>query len=110
MQNVDVEKASGAGAYTIMELYEKKAELDGSSVTVKGMVVKVSTGIMGKNWVHIQDGSGDIAAGSHNLVVTTDNVPLEGETITVSGTLSKDKDFGAGYVYAVIIEDAEVSK
>ncbi len=110
MENIQVEKAAGADAYTIGELYEKSADLNAKSVTVKGAVVKVSTGIMGMNWVHMQDGSGDIAAGSHNLVVTTDDVPLVGETITVSGTLTKDKDFGQGYKYAVILENAAVSK
>lgn len=110
VQKVEVEKAVGADAYTIAELYEKSAELDTKTVTVKGVVIKVSIGIMGKNWVHIQDGSGDSAAGNHDLVVTTDAVPLKDEIITVNGTLNKDKDFGAGYSYAVIVEDAEVSK
>jgi hypothetical protein len=110
IQNVEVEKAAGADSYTIAELYEKSADLDTQTVTVKGMVVKVSSGIMGTNFIHIQDGSGDAAAGSHNLVVTSDTVPLEGEVVTVSGVLAKDKDFGAGYMYSVILENAEVAK
>jgi hypothetical protein len=109
-QKVEVEKATGDNAYTIAELYEKSADLDQQTVTVRGIVVKVSTGIMGTNFIHIQDGSGDPSVGSHNLVVTSDAVPLEGEVITVSGTLTKDKDFGAGYFYAVILENSTVSK
>ncbi|MBI4843195.1 MAG: DNA-binding protein [Nitrospirae bacterium] len=105
IQDVKVEKAAGSDAYTINELYQKKDTLNKKTVTVKGMVVKVSTGIMGKNWVHIQDGTA-----KDDLVVTTDTVPLEGSVVTVKGTLSKDKDFGAGYVYAVLIEDAAISK
>jgi hypothetical protein len=104
LENVQVEKATGANAYTIAELYGMSTDLDTKTVIVKGQVVKVSTGIMGTNWIHIQDGSGD------DLVATTSDVPLVGETVTVSGTLSKDKNFGAGYNYAVILENATVAK
>jgi hypothetical protein len=110
LENIQVEKAEGDDAYTVGELYEKSADLDTRTVRVKGVVVKVSTAIMGTNWVHIQDGSGDTADGSNDLVVTTDDIPSVGETITVSGTLARDKDFGAGYRYAVIVENATVSK
>ncbi len=110
LENIQVEKAEGDDAYTVGDLYERSADLDTRTVTVKGVAVKVSTEIMGTNWVHIQDGSGDAAAGSNDLVVTTADVPVVGETITVSGTLAKDKDFGAGYKYAVIVENATVSK
>jgi hypothetical protein len=110
LANIQVDKAEGDNAYTVGELYGKSADLDTRTVRVRGVVVKVLTAIMGTNWVHIQDGSGDAAAGSNDLVVTTDDVPLVGDTITVSGTLAKDKDFGAGYKYAVIVENATVSK
>lgn len=109
-QKVKVDKAAGANAYSIADLYAKKAELNAKSVKVKGVVVKVSPSIMGKNWVHIQDGTGDAAAGTHDLVLTTDSIPLDGETITATGTLAKDKDFGGGYAYKVILENASISK
>lgn len=109
-QKVNVAKAAGANAYTISDLYAKKAELNAKTVKVKGLVVKVSPSIMGKNWVHIQDGTGDSAAGTHDLVLTTDSIPLEGETITATGILAKDKDFGGGYSYKVILEDASIAK
>lgn len=103
-----VEKASGDNAYTVGELFEKKAELNGKPVTIRGKVVKVSKNIMGKNWIHIQDGTGDPKENSHDFVVTATSVPEKDQIITASGVLEADKDFGAGYVYAAIIEDATI--
>ncbi|WP_054696018.1 hypothetical protein [Geotalea toluenoxydans] len=50
-----MEKAIGTNAYTVEELYSNKESLDNKAVAVKGKVVKVSAGIMGKNWIHVQD-------------------------------------------------------
>ncbi|MEP9411137.1 MAG: DNA-binding protein [Candidatus Brocadia sp.] len=109
-EKIQVEKASGQDAYTVAELYEKTATLDKKTVTIRGKVVKVSSGIMGKNWLHIQDGSGKQDDGSNDLVVTTKDLPAVGEIVTVNGTLYKDKDFGSGYKYDVIIEEASIKK
>ena len=107
---IKVEKAKGADAYTVSETYEKGAKLDKKTVVVRGKIVKVSQGIMGKNWVHLQDGSGDPGKGTNNLVVTTQDVPKVGDVVTAKGTLYKDKDFGAGYLYKVIVEEATVKQ
>ena len=107
---IKVEKAKGADAYTVSETYEKAAELDKKTVVVRGKVVKVSKGIMGKNWVHLQDGSGDAGKGTNNLVVTSQDVPNVGTVVTAKGILYKDKDFGAGYKYRVIVEEATVKQ
>ena len=107
---IKVEKAKGADAYTVSETYEKVANLDRKTVVVRGKVVKVSRGIMGKNWVHLRDGSGDPGKGTNNLVVTTQDVPKVGDVVTAKGTLYKDKDFGAGYKYKVIVEEATVKQ
>ena len=104
---VKVKKATGKNAYTVSELFKNKAKLNKKKIVVRGKVVKVSTGIMGKNWIHLRDGSGSHATGDFNLVVTSKSVPAEGEVVLVNGTLYKDKDFGGGYKYEVIIEDAE---
>jgi hypothetical protein len=109
-KNIKVEKAAGDNAYTVGEIYAKRASLDTKQVAVKGKVVKFSQGIMGKNWVHIQDGSGDQKKGTHNLVATTQDTAAVGDIVTVTGTFAKDKDFGAGYLYKAIIEDAKVQK
>ena len=105
---VKVDKAKRADAYTVSETYEKAGKLDKKTVVVRGKVVKVSVGIMGKNWIHLQDGSGDTGKGTNDLVVTTQDVPKVGDVVTAKGTLHKDKDFGAGYKYRVIVEEATV--
>lgn len=106
---VKVKKASGKNAYTIAELYKNKAKLHKKKIAVRGKVVKVSSNIMSRNWIHLRDGSGSHATGDFNLVVTSNSVPAEGEVILVNGTLHKDKDFGGGYKYQVIVEDATIS-
>lgn len=96
------------GALTKVEnLYSQKSALSGKTVTIKGKVVKFSAGIMGKNWLHVQDGSG--GPGTNDITVTTDAVAEVDNNVTVTGVLSTDKDFGYGYKYGVIIEDAKVS-
>ncbi len=108
--NIKVDKASGANAYSVAELHGKSADLDKKSITVKGQVVKVSPGIMGKNWIHIQDGSGDSSSSSNKIIVTTQDMATVGDVVTAKGTLYKDKDFGSGYKYAVIVEEGSISK
>ena len=105
---IKVEKAKGADAFSVSETYEKAGKLDKKTVVVRGKVVKVSKGIMGKNWVHLRDGSGDPAKGTNDLVATTQDLPKVGDVVTAKGTLYKDKDFGAGYKYQVIVEEATV--
>ncbi|MBI5640774.1 MAG: OB-fold nucleic acid binding domain-containing protein [Nitrospirae bacterium] len=109
-EKIKVEKASGANAYSVADVYKNAKKLHGKAVTVKGKVVKFSTGIMKKNWIHLQDGSGDAKKGSNNLVFTTNDIAAVGDVVTVSGTVFKDKDFGSGYKYAVIVEDAAIKR
>lgn len=106
----NVEKASGPGARTVAETWAQKASLDGNSVTIRGVVVKVNEGVMGKNWIHLQDGSGDVAQGTFDITVTSQDKASAGETITVTGTVRTNRDVGAGYRYAVLVEDAKVVK
>lgn len=107
---ISVTKATGSSAYTVQEAFAKSATLNKKKVVIRGKVVKVSSGIMGKNWIHIQDGTGSQATANHNLVCTSTGMAAMGDIVTVSGTLAKDKDFGYGYKYAVIIEDATFKK
>ncbi|TRZ99150.1 MAG: hypothetical protein D4R80_03720 [Deltaproteobacteria bacterium] len=107
-EKIQVEKAKGADAYTVSEAYENAAKLDKKTVVVRGKVVKVSKAILGKNWVHLQDGSGDPGKGTNDLVFTTKDDPKVGSVVTAKGTLYKDKDFGAGYKYKVVVEKATV--
>ncbi|MBU5614246.1 DNA-binding protein [Geomonas azotofigens] len=109
-EKIKVEKASGANAYTVEEIFAKRGALNGKQVVVRGQVVKVANGIMNKNWLHLQDGTGDTKKKTNDLVVTTTENAEEGDVITVSGTLAKDKDFGGGYKYTAIIEKGSVKK
>ena len=106
---IKVSKAQGANAYTVSEIFEKKDLLTNKPVVIHAKVVKINNGIMGKNWLHLEDGTGSQAAGTNDLVVTTDSTHAVGDVVTIKGTLSRDRDFGAGYHYAVIIEGAEVT-
>jgi hypothetical protein len=92
---------------TIQEIFADKTKLVGKPVTVRGRVVKFNPQIMGKNWLHIQDGTG--SEGSNDLTVTTDATAKIGDTVLVKGTVAADKDFGAGYRYALLLEKAEVA-
>jgi hypothetical protein len=97
------------GGVTIGELFAKQAELAGKQVTIRAKVVKVNLGIMGRNWLHIQDGTGNAEAGTNDLTVTSNDRANVGDTVTVTGKLTLDKDFGAGYRYKVIVEEAKVA-
>jgi hypothetical protein len=108
---IKVEKAPGENSYSVAEIFSKAAELDGKTVVVKGKVVKVSPRIMGRNWIHLQDGTGSPDDNTHDLVVTTSQEPeADWDIITMEGVLAANKDFGSGYSYAVIIEDANLKQ
>ena len=109
---IKVDKATGANAYTVAQIFAKSAALNGKQIVVKGQVVKVASGIMKKTWIHLQDGTGSEKQKTRDLVFTTsDKVTLKvGDVVTISGTLAKDKDFGSGYKYSVIIEKSKIGK
>ena len=95
-----------AGGKTIAEIFTAASKLNGKSVTVRGKVVKYNAAIMGKNWVHIQDGTGQ--PGSDDLLATSSAATKVGDTVLVAGKVATKKDFGAGYKYDVMIEDAKL--
>ena len=100
--------AKAEGGKTVAEVFAEKDALAGQKVTVRGKVVKANVAIMNKNWLHVRDGSG--AEGTNDLTVTTaGTVPSVGDTVLVTGTVALNKDFGMGYSYDVIVEDAEVT-
>jgi hypothetical protein len=108
--DVKVPKASGAQAHTVAEIISKSTELKDKSVLLRARVVKFNAAIMGKNWIHLRDGSGSAAAATDDLLATSGDSVKVGDTVLISGTVRKDKDFGSGYAYKVIIEDAKVQK
>jgi hypothetical protein len=97
------------GGKTIQEIYAAQGRLAGKPVSVRGKVVKYNAMIMGKNWLHIQDGSGSAGKMDNDLTVTTTTPAGLGATVLVTGNVSTNRDFGAGYKYSVIIEDAKVT-
>jgi len=101
--------AKAEGGKTVAEVFAEKDALTGQPVTFRGKVVKTNPDIMGKNWLHVRDGSG--ADGTNDLTITTaaGTMPNVGDTVLVTGTVSLNKDFGMGYAYDVLIEDAQVT-
>ena len=92
---------------TIATLNQNKATLAGKTISAQGKVVKVNNGIMGKNFVHVQDGTGD--ATSNNLIVTSKQTANVGDQVTISGVVVVDRDFGSGYTYPLLIEEASIA-
>lgn len=105
---IQVEKA--AGGLSVAEVHAQRASLKGKTVLVRGKVVKFLAGIMDRNWLHLRDGSGSADKGDNDLTVTTRQTAVVGDVVTVKATVGVDRDFGAGYVYGVILEDAQVEK
>lgn len=99
--------AETASLKSVASLYQNKAALAGKTISAKGKVVKVNNEIMGRNFIHVQDGTGD--AKTNDLLVTSKQTAKVGDQVTISGVVAVNKDFGSGYVYALLIEDATVT-
>jgi hypothetical protein len=103
--------APPAGGMTIASLWNDRKALAGKSVTIHGVVVKYNAGILGVNWIHLQDGTGKAADGSNDVTVTATEAPglKVGDTVVATGTVVLDKNIGQGYAYPVLVENARVS-
>jgi len=101
-------RAPVAGQTSIAELAQRASSLEGKEVTVSGHVVKETDGILGRNWIHVQDGTGSASDGSNDVLVTTDATSKVGEAIVATGTVRLNQDFGSGYAYKFMIEKASV--
>lgn len=101
--------ATDAKVQTVAALNQNKAGLAGKTVSAQGKVVKVNNGIMGRNFIHIQDGTGDAKAGTNDLTVTSKQTAAIGDQVTISGIVVLNRDFGAGYSYPLLIEDASIT-
>lgn len=96
-----------AGGLTVAEVFARKSDLATKPVTLRGKVVKYNAQILGKNWLHVRDGTG--AAGANDLTITTADAARVGDTVLVTGTVELNKDFGSGYKYDLLLEDAKVT-
>ena len=106
--DVKVAKATGPDARTIAEIVGKRTALKDKPVLVRGKVVKYTPGVLGKNWVHLRDGSGSATEYTNDILVTTSDQTKLGEIVTAKGVVHTNKDFGAGYAYKVLIEEAKL--
>lgn len=95
------------GGVTVAEIWGLGADAAGKEVVLRGKVVKYNSGILGKNWLHVRDGTG--TDGTNDITVTTADSCKVGDTVLVTGKIVTDRDFGAGYSYARLIEDAKVT-
>jgi hypothetical protein len=96
------------GSVTISRLLEDKATYSEKTVKVRGKITKFNPAILGKNWIHIQDGTE--YNGAYDLTITTDSQLIVGDTATFEGKITLKKDFGYGYFYDVIMEDGKLIK
>jgi hypothetical protein len=94
------------GGKTIEEIYAGKSKLSGQEVIVRGKVVKYNENILGKNWIHLRDGTGK--AGNNDLLVTSTKPAKVGDVVLATGTIILNKDFGSNYKYDVMIDDAKI--
>jgi hypothetical protein len=110
MGDVKVAKAEGANARTVAEVNAERLALKGKQVTIRAKVVKVTVGVMDKNWVHLRDGSGSAADNSNDILVTSKDEPKVGDTVVAMGVVKTDVDLGSGYAYKVLVEDVSFRK
>ncbi|MBW2694222.1 MAG: DNA-binding protein, partial [Deltaproteobacteria bacterium] len=96
------------GGLTIGEILERTADLAGEQVLLRGKVAKCSRGILGRTWIHLRDGTLG-PEGTGDVTVTTRDAAAIGDTVLVRGTIVLDKDFGYGYRYDLLIEDASIT-
>ena len=104
--NVIVAKAQGPLARTVAEVIKQSSTLKDRPVLLHARVVKYNAAVMGKNWIHLRDGSGSATDATNDLLVTTQDQAKLGDVVLVKGFVRKDKDFGSGYAYKVLVEDA----
>lgn len=104
LSSISVEPA--AGGISIGELFSSKDSYSGKTIRIRGKVTKVNLGIMGKNWIHLQDGTG--GPGTNDLLLTTETQVAVGDVVTYEGTIVLNKDFGSGYKYDLLMEKAKL--
>jgi hypothetical protein len=108
IEKVDVSVAPAKGGVTISKLYANPSSYDGKTVLISGKITKVNNGIMQKNWVHIQDGTSN--GGDYDLTITTNDMVQVGDVVTFQGKVALNKDFGYGYSYKIMLEEAKTLK
>jgi hypothetical protein len=103
-----VAKAGGPLGRTVAEIYAERTKLDGKKVRVRGVVVKAVANVLDRTFVHLRDGTGNSGDNTHDLTVTSSTVPKVGDRLLYEGTLTIDKDYGSGYRYQAVLENADI--
>jgi len=98
--------AGGATKKSVEAVFKEKTQLSGKQVIITGKVVKVNNGIMKRNFLHIQDGTG--AEGTNDLIITSKQTANVGDKVEVVGTVKLDTDFGFGYAYPLLVEQSTI--
>ncbi|ABK45022.1 hypothetical protein Mmc1_2522 [Magnetococcus marinus MC-1] len=93
---------------SVADLYKDKAALNGKLVQLQGKVVKVNNEVMKRNFIHIQDGSGNQEQGTNDITITSQETANKGDQVVIEGKLVLDTDFGYGYVYPLLVEEATI--
>jgi hypothetical protein len=101
-----IERAEGGK--TVAEILDHKDALAGKEVVLRAKVVKVNLGIMSRNWLHLRDGTKS-SSGADDLTITSSDAGEVGTTVLVRGKVAVNKDFGFGYRYDVLVEDATIT-
>jgi len=101
VQEIELNKAKDIT--DIAEIFAYKTKFEGKILKVMGVVTKFNADILGKNWLHLQDGTN--YEGKYDFSANSNEKFIVGDTVVIEGTLTLDKDLGAGYFYEVILED-----
>ena len=105
---IEVSLELAEGGIRIGDLFKEPQKYKGQKVRIRGEVTKFTGGIMGRNWIHFQDGTSH--EGAYDLMVTSQQDVRVGDQVIFEGLITLDKDFGAGYYYAVIMEEAVLTE
>lgn len=102
-----IASAFAADTVTVADLHAKRTELGGQQISISGKVIKVNNGIMRRNFIHLQDGTG--SGDTDRVIFTSQQTAEVGSQITATGTVKLDTDFGMGYFYPTLVEDATLT-
>jgi hypothetical protein len=108
IEKKEVKVQPAKGGITIADLFAKKESFAGKTVKITGQVTKYTPGVMGKNWIHIQDGTESNK--KFDLAVTSSEETKIGDKVTLEGKISLNKDLGYGYFFDVLMEDATIKQ
>lgn len=105
VEKLDISVEVAEDGISIADLVSEKKSYEGKMVRIRGQVTKYNADIMDKNWIHLQDGTE--YDGTFDLTITSDIEVETGETLTFEGKIALDRDFGFGYFYEIIMEEAK---